>query len=178
MMLVLGIISLSVLITGCKQANPSTSIDVNGTSNVNNTQPTTIDDTSGDNLNENSNLNASINTSPNTTNSNTSNTNTNTDDTKSVTKGVVKKFEVHAANFLFDVKEIRVKKGDTVKIEFYNDEGFHDWVVDEFNARTQQIAAGKTDEVTFVADKTGTFEYYCSVGKHRAMGMKGNLIVE
>ena len=33
-------------------------------------------------------------------------------------------------------------------------------------------------EVEFVASIAGTFEYYCSVGEHRAKGMKGNLIVE
>ena len=32
--------------------------------------------------------------------------------------------------------------------------------------------------VEFTVDKTGTFEYYCSVGQHRANGMVGNLIVE
>jgi plastocyanin len=32
--------------------------------------------------------------------------------------------------------------------------------------------------IEFVANKKGKFEYYCSVGEHRAMGMKGNLVVE
>ncbi len=54
----------------------------------------------------------------------------------------------------------------------------HDWVVDEFDAKIAQVAAGKTTSVEFVADKTGTFEYYCSVGKHRQNGMVGKLIVE
>lgn len=92
--------------------------------------------------------------------------------------GEIKTFNVDGNNFSFSLNEIRVKKGDTVKIVFNNKVGFHDWVIDEFNARTKQIQAGQTEEVTFVADKTGTFEYYCSVGQHRAMGMKGNLIVE
>ena len=30
----------------------------------------------------------------------------------------------------------------------------------------------------FTADKVGSFEYYCSVGSHRSMGMKGVLKVE
>ncbi len=95
-----------------------------------------------------------------------------------VQDGEVKIFDVVGGDFSFDVKEIRVKKGDKVKIVFENQEGFHDWVIDEFNARTPQIKAGKTEEVEFVADKVGTFEYYCSVGKHRQNGMKGKLIVE
>lgn len=93
-------------------------------------------------------------------------------------KAEAKTFEVGAGNFSFSVKEMKVKQGDTVKIVFTNNEGFHDWVIDEFSARTKQLAAGKSETIEFVADKKGTFEYYCSVGAHRAMGMRGNLIVE
>ncbi len=99
--------------------------------------------------------------------------------TESTTEeGDVKEFTVAGQNFSFDVKEMRVKKGDKVRIVFKNEAGFHDWVLDEFNAKTKQIQAGETDTVEFTADKVGTFEYYCSVGSHRQMGMVGNLIVE
>lgn len=91
---------------------------------------------------------------------------------------LVKEFVVTGGNFKFDLSEIRIQKGDTVKIVFKNAEGFHDLVIDEFKVRTQQIAAGKEETIQFVADKVGTFEYYCSVGSHRQMGMKGKLIVE
>ncbi len=78
----------------------------------------------------------------------------------------------------FDTQEIRVKQGDKVRVNFENTEGFHDWVIDEFNARTAQIQAGQTDSTEFTADKKGTFEYYCSVPTHRQNGMVGKLIVE
>ncbi len=87
-------------------------------------------------------------------------------------------FTVKANNFAFDMKEIRVKKGDLVKITLDNTEGFHDWKVDEFSAATKVLKVGESETISFVADQAGTFEYYCSVGQHRAMGMKGNLIVE
>lgn len=90
----------------------------------------------------------------------------------------VKTFTLVAKNFSFSVPEIRVKKGDTVKVILQNESGFHDFVLDEFNVRTKQTNSGETAEVQFLADKTGEFEYYCSVGSHRAMGMKGKLIVE
>lgn len=90
----------------------------------------------------------------------------------------VKEFAISGSNFKYSLPEIKVKLGDTVKIVFTNSDGFHDWVIDEFNAKTPQIAAGKTETVTFVADQAGSFEYYCSVGQHRANGMKGNLVVE
>ncbi len=94
------------------------------------------------------------------------------------TSAETKTFNVDGNNFSFSVSEIKVKKGDKVKIVFNNKVGFHDWVIDEFNARTPQIQAGQSATVEFVADKTGTFEYYCSVGQHRQMGMKGKLVVE
>ncbi len=71
-----------------------------------------------------------------------------------------------------------VKKGDTVKITFKNSGGMHDWKIDEFSAGTKVLQVGQQETIQFVADKAGTFEYYCSVGQHRAMGMKGSLIVQ
>ncbi|OGE29623.1 hypothetical protein A2867_02045 [Candidatus Daviesbacteria bacterium RIFCSPHIGHO2_01_FULL_40_11] len=94
--------------------------------------------------------------------------------------GEVKSFEVEGKPFEFSLKEIRVNEGDRVRITFKNTEGMHDWVIDEFSARAKQIQAGETDTVEFVANKKGTFEYYCSVGNgfHRQQGMVGKLIVE
>lgn len=90
----------------------------------------------------------------------------------------VKEVIVSGGNYKFNPSEIKVKKGERVKIIFKNSGGMHDFVIDEFNVRTQVIGSEKEDTVEFVPDKTGTFEYYCSVGNHRQMGMVGNLIVE
>lgn len=90
----------------------------------------------------------------------------------------VRVFEVEGKPFEFSMKEMRVKEGDRVKVFFNNTEGFHDFVIDGFNVRTKQLQAGEGDSVEFVADRKGTFEYHCSVGNHRQMGMMGNLIVE
>ena len=96
----------------------------------------------------------------------------------STTSGNVKEVTVDGSNFKFEPTEIRVKKGDTVKVMFKNTGGFHDFVIDEFNVKTAQIQGGAEEAVEFVADQVGEFEYYCSVGNHRQMGMKGTLIVE
>lgn len=87
-------------------------------------------------------------------------------------------FTLDASNFTFSESELRVKQGDTVTIILNNVEGFHDLVIDEFNVATEQIQAGNSDSITFVADQAGEFDYYCSVGNHRQMGMVGTLIVE
>jgi plastocyanin len=90
----------------------------------------------------------------------------------------VKEFTVDASNFAFSLKDITVKEGDTVKITFKNTVGFHDFRLDEFNVATSVLQAGQSTSVEFVANKKGSFEYYCSVGTHRAQGMVGTLTVE
>lgn len=97
---------------------------------------------------------------------------------KSATEKNVKRFEVEGKPFSFSLKEIRVAKGDTVEIVYTNKDGFHDWVIDEFKAKTKQIKTGESETIRFVADEVGSFEYYCSVGTHRQQGMVGTLIVE
>jgi plastocyanin len=87
-------------------------------------------------------------------------------------------FTLDTFNYGYSEEEIRVQQGDTVTINLTNSGGFHDWVIDEFGTATEKINAGDTTSVTFVADEIGTFEYYCSVGNHRQLGMVGNLVVE
>lgn len=91
---------------------------------------------------------------------------------------VVREFTVTGSKFKFDPATISVKKGETVRITFVNAEGMHDWVIDEFTGgRTKVLNQGQSETIEFVADKAGTFEYYCSVGTHRQMGMEGTLSV-
>jgi len=89
----------------------------------------------------------------------------------------VREFTVSGSSFAFAPATMTVKKGETVRVTFKNTSGTHDWVLDEFNAKTKVLSAGQQEVVEFVADKAGSFEYYCSVGKHREMGMKGTLTV-
>ncbi|MSR71723.1 MAG: hypothetical protein EXS50_03665 [Candidatus Taylorbacteria bacterium] len=98
--------------------------------------------------------------------------------TSTATPASEKSFEITATDYAFSPKTITVKKGDTVKITLKNTAGFHDFKIDEFNASTSRVNEGKNATVQFVADKAGTFQYYCSVGKHRSMGMWGIIIVQ
>ncbi len=86
--------------------------------------------------------------------------------------------ELEATNNVFSEETITVRQGQTVRIELTVTQGFHDWVVDEFSAATEQAGPGNMVSVVFTADEAGEFEYYCSVSNHRAMGMVGTLIVE
>lgn len=75
--------------------------------------------------------------------------------------------------------DLVVQQGETVEVTLCVTGGTHDWVVDEFNIATDTLSAGdECSTVEFVADQVGEFEYYCSVGSHRAEGMVGRLVVE
>ena len=84
---------------------------------------------------------------------------------------------VEGGKYYYKPNEIRVKKGQTVKIMFNNVEGTHDFVIDEFNVQSSELDEDESEEITFVADKTGEFEFYCSTYDHREKGMFGKLIV-
>ena len=85
---------------------------------------------------------------------------------------------VEGGMFYFKPNEIKVKVGQPVKITFNNAKGMHNFVIDELKVTSETINAGGTTTVEFTPDKTGTYEFYCSIGNHRAQGMKGTLIVE
>lgn len=98
--------------------------------------------------------------------------------TQSSTATKEKTFNLTGGNFYFTPNKITVNKGDKVTIIFTSNGGVHDFVIDEFQAKTALVMTGKTAQVSFVADKTGTFQFYCSVGQHRQLGMVGALIVK
>ncbi len=100
-----------------------------------------------------------------------------TDTTTGTATSSLKEFTIENQGFKFLPATLSVKKGDTVKITFKNTGGTHNIVIDEFNAATKTIGTGESDTMQFVVDKAGTFQYYCSIGSHRAMGMWGTLTV-
>ena len=101
-----------------------------------------------------------------------------TEPATSATGNEIRVIELSASDYKFSNSEIHVKKGERVKVVLKVENGLHDWTLDEFGARTKQMSIGEVGTAEFVADKAGTFEYYCSFGNHRTMGMVGKLIVQ
>lgn len=93
-------------------------------------------------------------------------------------EGSIEEINVFGSNFAFQPAEITVGQGDRVRIIFESVEGYHDWVLDEFDARTDRVNEGDAATAEFTAETAGTYEYYCSVDNHRALGMVGSLTVE
>lgn len=76
----------------------------------------------------------------------------------------------------FSLKEITVKKGETVRITVTNTKGKHDFNIDEFAIHVD-TPFNQAVPVEFIADKTGEFIYYCSMPGHRQAGHWGTLKV-
>jgi nitrite reductase (NO-forming) len=74
---------------------------------------------------------------------------------------------------------LKVHQGETVQINLVNGEGAqHDIVIDQFAARSDMVVGkGASSSLSFTANKTGEFTYYCSVPGHRAAGMEGRIQV-
>lgn len=95
-----------------------------------------------------------------------------------VTTPKTQNFTIVADNYSFSPQTISVNKGDTVRITLKNTNGTHDLKVDGYDVKTKLLQSGGEDTIEFVANKSGSFEYYCTYGNHRAMGMKGAITVK
>ena len=57
--------------------------------------------------------------------------------------------------------------------EDYETHSKHNFNIDQFNVHTKDLGYFQTQSVTFIADKEGTFQYYCTIHPE----MKGNVVV-
>ncbi|MBI4137513.1 cupredoxin domain-containing protein [Candidatus Roizmanbacteria bacterium] len=90
----------------------------------------------------------------------------------------VVEIDMEAGSFSYTPDEITVKQGQTVRINLTAVDMMHDLNIDELNVDGPVVENGQSTTIEFVADQVGEFEYYCSVGQHRANGQVGTLIVE
>jgi nitrite reductase (NO-forming) len=76
--------------------------------------------------------------------------------------------------------ELVFHEGERAQINLINGEGAeHDVVVEFYGVRSNHVVGkGASASTSFIADKTGTFTYYCSIPGHREAGMQGKIKVE
>lgn len=94
------------------------------------------------------------------------------------TNADVKVIDVEAGSFYYKPNIIEVTKGQKIKIVLSAVSMMHDFNVDELGVKMPIVKNGNKGTVEFTADKVGTFEYYCSVGQHRANGQVGKITVK
>lgn len=95
-----------------------------------------------------------------------------------IVAGDTQVINLEAGSYYYKPSEIRVKKGQKVRIVMNSVDMMHDFNIDELGVKIPITQAGNTATVEFTADTVGEFEYYCSVGNHKLQGQVGTLIVE
>ena len=89
----------------------------------------------------------------------------------------VREFEVVAKRWNFDPKIITVNEGDKVILNVKSLDVTHGFSIQNFGV-SETLNPGKTTKIEFIADKKGTFTFFCNVycGSGHS-GMSGTLIV-
>ena len=85
--------------------------------------------------------------------------------------------KVVATDLTFDLKEIKATAGQRVDLTLEN-RGLieHDLTIDALQAKVL-ARPGQSVKGSFVAQKGGTYEFYCSIPGHKEAGMVGKLLV-
>lgn len=77
----------------------------------------------------------------------------------------------------FSIKNIEVNVWDTVRLKINTTKWTHDIRLDEFGVFAE-TPEWEVTTVEFIADKTGTFTYYCSKPNHMKNGHWGTIVVK
>jgi hypothetical protein len=72
--------------------------------------------------------------------------------------------------------KISLSKGQLVTTRIMNEDktSKHNFNIDEFNVHSHDLGYFEPQAITFVADKSGTFHYYCTIHSE----MRGDIIVQ
>ena len=98
------------------------------------------------------------------------------DDAAAAVASDARRLAVSGDGFRFQPASITISAGEPIAIEFTSGDILHDFVIDELDAHVV-AEVGETAQTGLIADRPGTYTYYCSVPGHREAGMVGTLIV-
>ncbi len=75
---------------------------------------------------------------------------------------------------------LTVQQGEGVHVLMVNPAGqsVHNLTFPDFGVTTDAKTGGQNARTAFVADKTGSFVYFCGIPGHRQLGMVGTLVVQ
>lgn len=87
-------------------------------------------------------------------------------------------FVIKATDFSFSPTEVAVSAGQTFFLELQSEVGKHNLVIEKTAFKTKVLNQGETEVLEVNIDQPGTYNFFCSVGSHRQLGMEGKLIVQ
>lgn len=92
--------------------------------------------------------------------------------------GETKTVEITASNWEFNPPLVEVNKGDLVELHLKSSEGTHGFTILEFGV-AETLRPGDDVHTSFIADKEGTFNFFCHIPCGRGHGgMRGLFVVK
>ena len=89
----------------------------------------------------------------------------------------IKELQLSAQDIQWDQTEINANAGQEITLTITNDGTLdHNFNLEEYGIGVE-IPPGDSQVVTFLADETGSFEYYCDIPGHLDAGMVGILTI-
>ena len=96
----------------------------------------------------------------------------------STSTGQVKEFTMTAQRYSFTPGDLTVNKGDTVILHITSIDVNHGIAIPQFGV-SQELPVGQEETVKFIADKAGTYTFFCNVYCGPGHGsMTGTLTVQ
>jgi plastocyanin len=89
-------------------------------------------------------------------------------------------YDITMSNFTFSPNIIEASPGETITISLTSLGGTHDFVIDELDVQSLLLGSNESQDLTItIPDNASgmTYQFYCSVGNHREMGMVGEIMV-
>jgi len=93
--------------------------------------------------------------------------------------GETKEITIDSYKWGFTQSPVNINKGDKVRVRVTSSSGIHGIAIPDFGVATSRISPGQEQVVEFVADKSGSFDYFCNVpcgSGHRSM--RGQIVVD
>lgn len=90
--------------------------------------------------------------------------------------GSVRTIDLKIGNYFFEPKVITAKPGEQLRLDFRGVVGTHTLLIDA--AKVKETVKDGSGFTFTVPTEPGSYPIYCDVGKHRANGMEGTLIVK
>lgn len=99
-------------------------------------------------------------------------------DTESDTSVETVEYDIDMSNYDFSPARMEARAGGTLVINLTNSQGTHDLVIDELDIASRVLAPSQSETlvIEIPEDAAGeSYQFYCSIGNHRALGMEGVL---
>lgn len=92
---------------------------------------------------------------------------------------VAKEMTIEGSEFKFSQSTINLKMGEKVSLTFKNTgAASHNLSIPDLQVATRTIGFGESDTVVFTPNKTGAFDFMCTIVGHKDLGMKGQVVVK